>query len=181
MSRAEHDIFLTRLTKACLMAKSDIDLFTEGGNFLQDVINRAHTKLIPLGNQKVRLAKKVDNLKEIGFLTDFYANNCKQIYAIRNLYDHPQKNKDGALMTKQQKKKRANELCRLFIGTPAAKLLNAKRSPYFEKYSEATINTLLEIDNCLYQGINTQSLGRVISKSESRKLRKKAQKKKSKN
>ena len=72
--------FSIRITEACFNSKSDFELFGEGRNLLQEVIKDAYQRLIPLGNHRLRIKSKIEELRDIGFLDEDYANNCKQIY-----------------------------------------------------------------------------------------------------
>jgi len=167
VNRAEHDLFFSRLMEVIFKAKSDVDLFVSSNNFLQDVIKRAFKEKFPYENQRLRVPTKIKKLKEIGFLLPEYATNCSLMYKIRQEFAHT-KAPDF-----KPNKKRVEDLCNLFIGTPAAKLLRSRKSPYFEKYSESVINTLNEMDLALLQKRNTQLLGKIISKKEAEKLRRK--------
>ena len=76
-------------------------------------------------------------------------------------------------MTRSEKDKKSKKLCMLFLGTPSSKLLNDMKRTMIEKYAEAIINTLQEMKRAITQGRNTQSLGKISSKSATRKALKK--------
>ena len=170
-SSAYHE-FSRRLIETVYTSKTEMELFVEGRNFIEEIISECYQKLIPLGNHRSRITTKINELRGIGFLDESYANNCKKIYDIGTIYTH-QKIVDGKIMTRSEKDKKSKKLCMLFLGTPSSKLLNDMKRTMIEKYAEAIINTLQEMKRAITQGRNTQSLGKISSKSATRKALKK--------
>jgi hypothetical protein len=166
--------FMDRIVKTMFTAKVDLELFTEGRNLVDEIINDAFRRLIPLGDHKSTIKSKINQLEEIGFLPKGLAQNCKTIYDIGTLFNHPKKNpKTGKIMTRAEKFTLAKDKCNTFQDTASAELLRNKKRPWNEKYAEACINTLYAILYALERGHNAYSLGKVISKSQAKKQEKK--------
>ena len=174
---SEKDEFFIRLVNMIYKSKNSIELFTEGRNFVTEIVNECYQKKIPLGNHRLGIKSKVQELKDIGFLDSDYAHNCNLLYDIGTLYTHPKK-KDGKFLTRSQKDKIAEQKCNLFQGTPAGQVLIKKKANMYEKYAEAAINTLNEMKIAIVQNRNTMPLGKILTKTQAMKMLKK---KKSKN
>ncbi len=166
--------FMDRVVRTMFTAKVELELFTEGRNLVDEIINDAFRKLIPLGNHKSTIKSKIKQLEEIGFLTKGFAHNCKQIYDIGTLFNHPKRNpKTGKLMTREEKFKLAEATCNLFEDTVSADYLRLKKRPWHEKYAEAVINTLYTILSAHEKGKNAESTGKIISKRQAQRQAKK--------
>jgi len=134
-SSAYHE-FSRRLIETVYTSKTEMELFVEGRNFIEEIITECYQKLIPLGNHRSRVITKIKELKDIGILDENYANNCKKIYDIGTIYNH-HKIVNGKVMSREQKDKKDKTLCKLFLGTPSSKLLNDLKRTMIDKYAEA--------------------------------------------
>jgi len=174
---SEKDEFFVGLMNMIYNSKNSIELFTEGRNYVSELIDECYRKKIPLGNHRLGVKSKIKELEEIGFLDSDYAHNCKLLYDIGTLYTH-HKTKNGKILTRKDKDKIAEQKCYLFQGTPSGKYLIQKKVNMYEKYSEAIINTLTEIKNAILQGRKTMPLGKILNKKKAGKILKKKSKSK---
>jgi hypothetical protein len=176
---SEQDKFFVRLIEMIYKSQNSIELFTEGRNFVQEIVDECFRKKIPLGNHRLGTKSKIKELQDIGFLDSDYAHNASLLYDIGTLYTH-QKKKNGEFLTRKDKDKIAEQKCHLFQGTPSGELLRKKKVNMYEKYSEATINTLNEMKIAVVQNRKTMPLGKVLTKNEAQKILKKKSKSKKK-